>query len=209
MTSLAVPSPSAVARLLAGNGQVELRSAEALPLVVQIIGGFGPYLQGRCATRATLPTSVLTCRVPSDQGEPCLVTLRLSGDQKVHGSQTVITLEVVQVAEAAPVREHPRVQVHGTAWLEALECTHLAPGEMVDATPIDISTTGIGLATDGDLHPADMLQLHARLADEKLIIRVHVASIRYSQTLRQHILGCTFLSASPANQATLDRILHA
>ncbi len=144
--------PHAVTGLLDGGGQVTLDLQGTTDERLQARIGLGELETG---SRLTIPVET------ADRGGYSIVC-SVGETFFLGGLETLVELEVVQVARRKPYRLKPRIAVHDTAIVMRLN--RGGAGSFV-VRLMDISSSGVGFTTDARLAVGDRLRVEANVRD--------------------------------------------
>lgn len=194
-------------RLLHAAGQVMLRSdgGDEVPVTVERLDG--SELWGTAPRIRVASGRQLTARLTDPEGAPWLVHVAVEQAVFHTDDLAAVVLRVTGVEPDGSRRLAHRVPAGGIAWLEAVCCQEVVDGDRVDATMVDVSTSGVALATGRILRRGDRLRFHGRFFAETVTAEVRVMSIRYGGAGRS-VYGCQFIDIAGDDVARLERIIE-
>jgi hypothetical protein len=118
-----------------------------------------------------------------------------------------LTLRVVDVTSHGYRRRTERLSMSSAASLRALVCDRVVPGEVIPVTLTDLSDAGCAMSlTDARLREGDRVSLNARFLEGEVTADVRIVRI-HSPSPDVYSAGCYFISATPAAQGVLERVL--
>jgi hypothetical protein len=194
-------------RLLHAAGQVVLRSdgGDEVPVTMERLAG--PELAGTAPRVRVASGRQLTARIVDPGGAPWIVHVAVEQAVFHTDELAAVILRVTGVEIDHSRRLAQRVPAGGIAWLEAVRCQEVVDGDRVDATMVDVSTSGVALATGRVLRRGDRLRFHGRFFAEMVTAEVRVMSIRYGGAGRS-VYGCQFIEIDAGDLARLERIIE-
>jgi hypothetical protein len=170
--------PHAVTGLLGGGGQVTLDLQGTTDEHLQARIGIGEVAKG---AQLTIPVET------ADRGGYSIVCA--AGETFfLGGLDTLIELEVLQVARRKPYRLKPRIAVHDTAVVVRL---NRGSAESFVVRLMDISSSGIGFTTDARLAIGDRLRVEASVRDIRVLAEGTVVQLAGASFGRLRV-GCQF-----------------
>jgi hypothetical protein len=146
----------------------------------------------------------VTARVHGDDLRPWLVSFEV--ESAVY--QTAELARVVLRARAIKLddrhRQADRTSLGGHARLIAINCQDVVDGDVVEASIVDVSDSGVAVLTRRLLRPGDRLGFSGRFFATVVEAEVRVA--RVSEIGGQLQVGCTFITIAAAERAKLRAV---
>jgi hypothetical protein len=203
MTALTVED---ALRLLRSAGEIALRAEDGAELAVSVREVSGGVAVATAPRFAVAGGMLLDARIVPMDGEPWVLSLVIDEAAYETAELARITLRPERLARDTGRRLSHRIPAGGTAWLEAVHCQDVVDGDRVDGTMVDVSSSGVAIASCRVLRRGDRLRFHGRFFSETVRGEVRVMSVRPGAAGRS-VYGCQFLELGETERVKLGRIL--
>ncbi len=187
----------------AGIGDLETEAGRRVTAVVEYRTGALVTVstdQGVAGEGATLTGSIVDAA-----GAPWRVDLRVESElEHGHRSHLALLPAGIEQLDRAPFR----LEIGGSATLEAVACGGLHEGTEVIGQVAGLSATGVTFATTKPLRTGDRLRFHGRFFTEEVRAGVRVFSVDAEADGGGLVVGCWFDEIDEDGRAAIDRVLE-
>jgi hypothetical protein len=146
----------------------------------------------------------ITARVHGDDLRPWLVSFEVESAAYHTAELARVVLRARAIKLDGNHRQADRTSLGGHARLIAINCQNVVDGDVVEASIVDVSDSGVAVMTRRLLRPGDRLSFSGRFFATVVEAEVRVA--RVSEIGGQLQVGCTFIAIAAAERAKLRAV---